>query len=442
MSDSQLTTVLAVPDTFPSRMRVWDLIIPYMFVLYPLGSFIFRYGANMSFVYISSSVLYVLLAEKLLHSIRNGVKLRFPYYFIFYSLFVVYTVVTNLIFQDTYKEEGIARFIYGNDYLASAIALFLIENSRYSVNLIRILVKLMLLWLWIATGVSLLQTIDPLFAVNTTSEEIVDLLKGRYANRLYSIYTWTPLGEFGFGIVPIICLLHSMALYFEKKNYVVLVLGAIVSFLNLARWVILNYILIFFQDSFLDKKRLYLIFKYFVYLIVVFFLSYTVLSSVGVDLDPIIENRLLDSETASTRIIAWEVFQREFPKNPIWGTGGEYLESTIDLIAGRSSQIHVGYLALLYLYGIVGGSLFFLFMASVLNRMRKVAMHSRFWGAYYVFILYFVSNLTLVVFRLNFHGIILTLIFHKFFEQLMLSHYKAYQQEKIHQDVESVRVEM
>ena len=85
------------------------------------------------------------------------------------------------------------------------------------------------------------------------------------------------------------------------------------------------------------------------------------------------------------------------------------------LIRGRTSQIHVGYLKLFYYYGLVGGLLYLAFLASLMNRMWKIARQSNYWGGFFAILAFVVANLTLVELDLFYHGLLLALIFSNHF---------------------------
>ncbi len=121
------------------------------------------------------------------------------------------------------------------------------------------------------------------------------------------------------------------------------------------------------------------------------------------------------SNSAETRILAFEVFSKVYPENPVIGTGGVNTTKMIQIIGGRSSQIHVGYLSLFYYFGLIGGLLYLAFMGSLLMRLWKRAKKSRYWGGFFALLAFAIANLTLVKLDLFFHGLLLALIFSNHF---------------------------
>lgn len=90
------------------------------------------------------------------------------------------------------------------------------------------------------------------------------------------------------------------------------------------------------------------------------------LNKIGVDTNEIIEKRILEKQrvgienkSVGTKILAFQLFAELFPANPVFGVGSQITDELEDKLAGRSSQLHVGYLSLLYYKGLVDGCLFF-----------------------------------------------------------------------------------
>ncbi|MEM6633823.1 MAG: hypothetical protein AAF694_29385, partial [Bacteroidota bacterium] len=253
--------------------------------------------------------------------------------------------------------------------------------------------------------------------------EAVEASIAQYGDRKWSIYTWTKYVDIGFSFLSYVSIIFSVGMLFGKRQYWLVFLGFLVSLLNGSRWVMVNAIIISLQDFLATKNRFSQFLKYSAYLVVALVLVYFSLMGIGVNLNQLIFDRIFE-ESAGTRLVALEVFQDQFPKNPILGTGGVYTQETINLIAGRSSQIHVGYLALFYLYGIVGGIFYLAFIFSILRKTFSVGKATGYWGTYYSFLGLALANVTLVTFAAFYHGLLMAIIFHKFFEK----NYRTFQQ--------------
>jgi hypothetical protein len=215
--------------------------------------------------------------------------------------------------------------------------------------------------------------------------------------------------------------IFSILLALRAKNWLnslIMVLAAgIVSFLSSSRWIMLNFLIVASQIIWVSSNRLINTIRYFVLGIFILVVIGGIAKFGGVDIERFVEDRLL-SDSALTRVLAVEVFTEVFPDRPLLGTGGVDTPEMELLLRDRSSQIHVGYLKLFYYYGLIGGSLYLAFLASLLIRTLKMAQQSIFWGGFYAILVFAVANLTLVKLDLFHYGILLSLIYAKhFFEK-------------------------
>ena len=402
---------------------LFDVVIAYCIVLTPIFGFILRKGAGMNVQFFFNFVFFV---GSVFIMIRGYKKQRvyFPYYLLFYLLFTLYTILVNLLYTDMVAEQGLIKYLYSNPFITSFVGLFVAENINLNIPWLRRMLKVMTAVVLFAGFTSIVQFFEPTFLVNTTNMEALEESIAQYGDRKWSIYSWTKYVDIGFSFLSYISIIFSVGMLFGKRQYWMVFLGFLVSLLNGSRWVMLNAILISLQDFLATKNRFSQFLKYSGYLFVLLILVYFSLIGIGVDLNKLIFDRIFE-ESAGTRLVAWEVFQDQFPKNPILGTGGIYTQETINLIAGRSSQIHVGYLALFYLYGIIGGVLYLGFIISVLRKTFSVGKTTGFWGTYYSFLGLALANVTLVTFAAFYHGLLMGIIFHKFFEKNYRTFQKA-----------------
>ena len=143
----------------------------------------------------------------------------------------------------------------------------------------------------------------------------------------------------------------------------------------------------------------------------------------------IVEKRILESDKgglvhgdAGTRLLAFDVFGHLYVENAIFGKGklhdfegkGKDYE-LVRALQGKSSQIHVGYLSLLYYYGLVGGLLFvgfLVFMTVSLYQSAKIHQH---WGPFFGFIQFLLTNATGVWLHIYFMGYILCFMFDRYY---------------------------
>ena len=180
------------------------------------------------------------------------------------------------------------------------------------------------------------------------------------------------------------------------------------------------------------RHKLKLFLKYLVLVPIVISVFFVSLNSVGIDASGIVEERILESDTkdirkksAGTRLLAIEAFDRLFWRKPIfgqgnykYGMGGTGIRQDYELeqfLAGRSSQLHVGYLSVLYMYGFIGGICFFLFIFFFLRKMYIGSKITDIWSPFLGILSFALANLTLVSFSLLELGLIFAVLSNNYF---------------------------
>ena len=142
---------------------------------------------------------------------------------------------------------------------------------------------------------------------------------------------------------------------------------------------------------------------------------------VGYDVQEVIDERILEKSTNlgnfGSRILSFYVFLEVFPENPIFGVGPETRWDVVQLLGGASPIIHIGYLSYLYFYGILGSLFLFSSMFLLLKRTWNIGVKQGFWGSYYGLLSFLVANTTLVYFNFSEAGIILLVIYLRFFKE-------------------------
>ena len=120
--------------------------------------------------------------------------------------------------------------------------------------------------------------------------------------------------------------------------------------------------------------------------------------------------------SAKSRILSYEVFLKVFPANPYLGVGPETKKDVVDLLMGEAPIIHVGYLSYLYFYGIIGCIPIFLVLFFLLRDAWNVGRRSNFWGSFYGLLSFCFANFTLVYFNFSEMGIILAVLYIKYYK--------------------------
>lgn len=396
--------------------------------LYPLLSYLIRTGIGINPNYFLGFIGLPLLVYRLFDIYGSGTKLRVPFYLVFLGMFAAYTVFSGIFLSEEFAEEGPVKFFYTNMFIQSFIAFLLLENTYFPPKWIKLATKILGVMLVIALGVAIIQIRDPLFFLNTfglkeglaisqmeqyynmNPEEATNYASLVMAGYRFSIYSWIDRVSVGIDSLTVFSLLLAGTTIGKVKKGGLTIVAGLIAFLSSARWIMLNFLIIAAQNLLIQKNKVLRGIKYlFVGLILILALG-VLASSLGIDMERFISDRLF-AKSAGTRLYAFEVFFKLFPENPIFGTGGEESANLLRLISGRTSQIHVGYLNLFYIYGLVGGIIYLTFLGTFLYRFWKSAVESKYWGSFFAVLGFAIANLTLVRLDPFFYSFFLALIF-------------------------------
>ncbi|MBU2974669.1 hypothetical protein [Zobellia sp. B3R18] len=382
--------------------------------------------------YVLGMIFLVYLVYQTYALYRTNTSFKLPNYVIFYGVFVLYAVLCNMFVSEELEEGGVVKYLYSDSLIQTFIAFLLLENISFPSKWMDWALKVFGLTLVLAAIVSVIQTFKPFFFLKTD-----DLVQGLSYARMQEYYNNNPQEVTGDVNRFIDGYRHSIFSYINKvsvgvdamaifsiliavnskkwiKTTLVFASAATVGFLSSARWIMLNFIVISSQKIWIGKNKFVKALKYGLYGLLLLTLVVIALSFSGIDLEKFIEERLL-SDSAGTRLLAFEVFFKVFPHNPILGTMGIDTEEVVRLLRGRSSQIHVGYLKLFYYYGLVGGLIYLTFLGSLLKRMWNMGLKSGYWGGFFAFMAFAVANLTLVIFDLFHYGLMFAIIFSNYY---------------------------
>jgi hypothetical protein len=237
--------------------------------------------------------------------------------------------------------------------------------------------------------------------------------------RNFSIFSWIDLNSLGISFPILISILLSINRTEKLTFPLTIVSGIVVAFLSKARYVMISTLIVFSQLFFVSKID----FRKKVYIILIFTIS--VVTVVGVaklynyDIQKVIDNRILEKSTdlasARVRVASYEIFLIKFPEHPLFGVGPVTRLDVVQLLRGRAPLIHIGYLSYLYFYGIVGSLFIFLSIFLLLIKAWTVGEKYLFWGAFYGILSFCFANVTFVYFNLSEIGIILAVIYMKYF---------------------------
>jgi flagellar biosynthesis protein FliQ len=321
--------------------------------------------------------------------------------------------------QRTLERKGFVHDFFVNPYFNIIAFIYIIDNYKIPDGLIRIMQKLLIGVVGVACCVSVVQLVsDPFFF---TPKEVVDYtrmmgaLTNSFEIRRVSIFGYLGNLQETVSFLPIVAVITSYSIMYKKWYLLLLILFAfIVPFGNNYRYAQLAYFVALLPLIEIGKNK----FRSILYIVGgvslagVLFVGGLYLSEF--DLDTYIRERVL-SDSASTRLLAIEIFNKFFYRNPWFGSGVHLTDEVVAAIAGRSSQIHVGYLAHLYSYGIVGSLIAFSFWIMIAKRFYKTAIRTRYWGSLAGILIYLWANVTQVYYEIFCYGLIISFLFDRYY---------------------------
>ena len=395
-----------------------------------IAYFLYVYLSAMDFFKVIQLLCYVGAFLIILYRSDKN-KIVFPPYLLFYLFFICYEFYSAFIQLD---REFKLIYLFSNRLIGGFLIMFIIENIRIPGVYFERILKVSRIILIIAIAVILVQqVVNPNFYLRTDLVDQMHLTTGS-EDRLLSIYSWLGLLSIGFSFVPIFLLVVEDSEKRERRGTMIWILaGLMFALLCKSRWVMVYSSLVFVIYYLNHKKNILKKLRFFAILPVVLLVGYVSLESAGVEIDRIIENRVLEKNkggltkgSASTRLLAFEAFDRFFWDNPVFGVGnikygmggtGRQDYKLERFLAGKSSQIHVGYLSLFYMYGVTGGILFITFLVLLLSKLYKDARYTGRWAPFLGFLGFGLANFTLVEFSVLEMGLIITFAANKYFVQ-------------------------
>lgn len=394
----------------------------------PFVAYILFIGANMDFYRTFQLFTFFGVSLILMYASKKN-TIRFPKYLFFYLLFVLY-VYYSAFFQLDRKFE--LKYLFSNKFVGAFNMMFIIENITFSKKYFKRILKVSKYVLIIAFIVLLIQQVinknffvrpdlASKFATDVSSED-----------RLDSIYSWLNPNSIGYGFVPIFIIIAEILSKQKKKLLYWMLFGLIFAIISKARWVMINALMVLFLLIINQKNKFNKALKYAFLVPLIAIGTYVMLNSVGIDAKGIVEDRILEKnnkashQSASTRLLAFKVFDKLYWKNALFGVGnrkygmGSSQKSVHNYelrkaLGGASSQIHVGFLMLFYMYGLIGGGFFVTFIVLILLKLYKDAKFTTYWGPFLGFLGFAISNLTLVNFSVFEMGLLVSLFANKYY---------------------------
>lgn len=395
-----------------------DKFVQYLFLIlfpfYPLWAWL---TDSLAKLYINKIVILILLPIAVYYVISQ--RFKFPKYLLFLALFTFYHLgsiyINDLIPLDT----NWFYYILSDTNVLACVIFFIVENTQFDLKFIHKLNRCIFSIVIIALVVSVIQTKYPYFflAPILKSKDYIHYIE---QGRNFSIFSWIDLNSLGISFPILISILLSIGKT-EKLTFPLAIMsGIVVGFLSKARYVMISTLIVFSQLFFVSKID----FRKKVYILLIFIFSFAAVVGIAkvynYDIQKVIDNRILektsDLASARARVASYEVFLIKFPEHPIFGVGPITRLDVVQLLRGRAPIIHIGYLSYLYFYGIVGSLFIFLSIFLLLKQAWNVGKKYLFWGAFYGLLSFCFANGTFVYFNLSELGIVLAVIYMKYFK--------------------------
>jgi O-antigen ligase len=198
-------------------------------------------------------------------------------------------------------------------------------------------------------------------------------------------------------------------------------LAGLTAFLSNSRYVSFGFIIIMMQilfDSYYVKLKKVTLVLVFILPVSIFF----ILQFIGYDLNDYLANRLFSKDSDSSRIISFFLFLKYFPEAPFWGTGVRASYSLWRELGNSDTlmQIHIGFLSHLYEFGAVGSLLLFTIYFLIIRKFSNTRKLTGYSGSLFAFIMFLFANLTMVEYSVFFYGLMLSMVFDRYFFQKSL----------------------
>lgn len=390
-----------------------------LLLIAPFLAFFIRTYLNAGPYYVLGNIATLLVIILALKKKLNVPKYIYPLIILFF-----YYSIWNF-FNGRVEEFGIIELIFKNYTLHTISILLIIENVNFNYKFINASIKVFKILALLSIVVIFIQFIFKSFFF--TPKTIIGLSSGEF-NTNNSIWGYLTSIDIGLSFLPIMALLINDSLIKKKliQSLLWLVISGLVAFMTNARWIMINFSFLLFLPIYLipGSKIKNIAFSLIGALIVILLLN-EFFNVTDIETNSYIENRIL-SKSANSRLLAIDLFSEYFPLHPFLGSGVHVGNDLRRELAGRSSQIHVGYLSHLYEFGIVGSVFLFLFWFFIAKIFYRTAKISKQYGIFIGFLCFLLANLTLVEYSSFYMGLIFLFVFNRFYRNKYVLNNIAY----------------
>ncbi|MBS1573965.1 MAG: hypothetical protein JST09_01575 [Bacteroidetes bacterium] len=394
--------------------NIFLILLPF----FPLFSWLI-YSATHSPVIFQQALTLFLLAIALYK--LPGCR-RLPIYLICFFIFTIYHLFSKYLNNLIPKDLSTFGFYSLDNNVLACLFLFIVENTDFEEWFIKKMNKAIFFVIILTLLISLIQIKDVTFFISPLIIEDESSAFFFEAGRNYSIYSWISLNSLGITFPILVSILLNEYID-EKKTFLTVVLSLIVvSFLTKTRYVMVSALIVlsqlFLTAKFTLKKKIY----YLTGIIIGIILLVGTASSLGVDIQKVIDDRILEKgialneaeSSAGARLTSLKVFLIKYPEHPWVGVGPHTRDDVLALLGGIPA-IHIGYLSYLYFYGVIGCFFLFLALFFLLRDAWRAGKRYQFWGSFYGILAFCLANLTFVFFDLSESGIIIAAIYLRFY---------------------------
>jgi len=398
--------------------KTLQTLFVWLLPFYPLWAFLVRSALHIDLVQLVNAGLILIVLYLI-----NSTFIKVPAYLGFFILFTIYHLYSVFSNDLMPREANLLAYLLADYNISACLILFAVENTEFDEWFIKKLSKNIFFIVVISLLVSIIQIKDVTFFVSPLLTSDPDKLAYFFDDhRNYSIFSWVDLNSLGITFPIMIAILLN---YYEQRTFAlaVIVLSSIlVSFLSRTRYMMVSCIVVLlhllFTSGFSWVKRISIV----ALIVISALIMGAVASRVGIDMKQIINERILEkgedisTSSAGARVTSYNVFVQKFPEHPWFGVGPHTREDVVSLLGEGVPIIHVGYLSYLYYYGIVGCFFLFLSLAFLLIRAFLVGLKFKFWGSFYGLLSFCLANATFVYFNLNEAGIVLAILYLRYYK--------------------------
>jgi hypothetical protein len=376
---------------------------------------------------IFSIITVVVFLIFLVKSEKKIILLTEDYLITLYFIYLIFWSFNNNKEFSLLVPSSIAHYFFSYLFIQIPIMRIIIRNIQIDEKFISLAVNIIKVTIIISLYVSLVQVIDIDFhnptnllsvSGNQNEFEQLSILEDINTSRRPSIFAYYDSNGAGFSFLPIFSVFLGFILINKQTkmfNWLLIVASIIVLFLTNTRYIIFGVFLVLLQVIFTSKNsKISSIIKYGFALTLILVTSYELFNLLGYSLDTYFEERLFSESSNNSRIDAYSVFLIFFPPNWLLGLGVHVNDEIIKATGGVES-VHVGYLSHLVEFGTVGTILLILYYFRIIKDSFIKAKKTKYWGTYFVFIIFLWANVSLVNYTFFYPGFIIALLFEQYY---------------------------